>query len=110
MAVRLGQTKTCDFPVHSPFTGQVSDADFLPICKVFEADTDIAILAPIVVKRTGETGNYRVTFIASAANGFEMGKSYNVDVEATKEGITAKARIASFNLEAENAVAARFQV
>lgn len=98
MDVILGQSLTLDFTTTNPLTGQVSDADALPACEVFEDDTDVPILTPLVTKRAILTGNYRVTFIASAANGFEVGKSYNVIASATVAAITAKARIGSFIL------------
>lgn len=98
MDVLLGQPVSLDFTTHDPLTGQVTDADVLPTCEVFENQTDAPILTPVVTKRTGKTGNYRVTFDATIANGFEVGKSYNVIAEATVNGITAKGRIASFIL------------
>jgi len=98
VARKLGESITLDFTTHNPVTGQVQDADALPTSEVFEDATDIAILTPIIVRRVGAIGNYRMTFTASIANGFEVDKSYNVIVTAIVAGITAKARIASFNL------------
>ena len=106
----LGQTITKDFTCHNPVTGQVQDADALPTSEVFEDTTDTPILTPTVTKRVGATGNYRLTFTASAANGFEVDKSYNVIVAATVSGITAKSRVASFNLEKAEAHPAHFRV
>ena len=99
MARKLGESITLDFTTHNPNTGQVQNADFLPTSGVFENATDIPILTPIVTQRVGLVGDYRLTFVASAANGFEVDKSYNVVVTATVNGIMAKSRIASFNLE-----------
>lgn len=96
MDVILEQIVTLDFTTHDPLSGQVSDADVLPNCEVFENTTDTPILTPTVTKRTAKTGDYRVTFTASTTNGFEIGKSYNVISEATVNSITAKARIAAF--------------
>jgi len=96
MDVILGQVATLDFTTHNPLTGQVSDADVLPTTEVFEDDIDIPVLAPIVIRRIARIGDYRVTFAASTANGFEIGKAYNVIVEATVNAITAKARIGAF--------------
>lgn len=98
MDIVLGQSPTFDFTCHDPLTGQVSDADVLPICQVFENDTDVPILIPLVVGRAGLLGNYRVTFAATALNGFEQGKSYNVVVTATVAAVTAKSRIAVFSI------------
>jgi hypothetical protein len=96
---KLGDRITFDFTTHNPVTGQVTDADVIPTCEVFEDDTDIPILTPTVVKRVAKTGNYRLTFLATAANGFELDKSYNVIAIATVAGITAKARVGSFAIE-----------
>jgi hypothetical protein len=98
---RLNEPITLDFTTHNPLTGQVQDADVLPTCQVFEDTTDIPIITPVVTKRVGQTGDYRLTFITSPANGFEVGKSYNVIVSATVGGITAKAELESFNIEQE---------
>ena len=97
---KLNDAITLDFTTHNPLTGQVSDADFLPTCQIFEDTTDVPIITPVVIKRVGQTGDYRVSFITSPANGFEVGKSYNVIVEVTVGGITAKATLETFNIEA----------
>lgn len=111
MEVVIGQTVTQDFTTGNPLTGQVQDADVLPTCQVFEDTTDVPVLTPAVVQRVALVGNYRVTFTASAANGFEVGKAYNVVVQATVAGITAKARIGDFILETATATqAAHFTV
>lgn len=99
MGYVLGNTLTRDFTTENSMTGQVSDADVLPTCEVFEDTTDVPMLTPVVVKRAGLTGNYRVTIAVTTANGFEVGKSYNVIVIATVNGVTAKARILAFNIE-----------
>jgi len=109
MDVILGQQVAVDFTTHNPLTGQVSDADALPTCEVFENTTDIPILTPTPTKRVGKTGNYRVTFEATAANGFEIGKSYNVIVQATVSGVTAKSRVGVFIISA-GVVAARYAI
>ncbi len=112
MSRYLGDTITLDFTLTNPLTGQVSDADVLPnnpSSDVFEDTTDVPIISPVVIKRAGLIGDYRVTFAATSANGFEVGKSYNVIVTATVAGITAKARIASFNIESVN-IGASFKV
>jgi len=110
MARKLGESITLDLTTHNPTTGQMQDTDVLPTSQVFEDATDIAILTPAVTKRVGLTGDYRLTFVASAANGFEVDKSYNVIVEATVEGITAKATLESFNLEAAEVAGRTFRL
>ncbi len=95
MERNLGDAITLDFTTHNPLTGQVSNADALPTSQVFEDNTDAPILTPVVINR-GLVGDYRLTFVASAANGFELSRSYNVVTQAVVNGITAKARIATF--------------
>ncbi len=80
-----------DVCTHVASTGAVSDADSAPTFSVYEEDTDTAILGPTsMTKRTSLTGNYRGSFTASAANGFEAGKWYSVIVSATVSTIAAK--------------------
>lgn len=99
MSRKLGDTITYDFTTHNPATGVVSDADSTPTCEVFEDDNDTAILSPTVTKRTGKTGNYRVSIPATAGNSFSVGSSYNVIITATVNSIQAKSRIAAFTLD-----------
>lgn len=64
--------------------GAAVDADAAPTYDVFEENTDTPILDDqTMTKRTSLTGNYRGSFTASAANGFEAGKWYSVVVTAT---------------------------
>jgi|GEM_PF-3796309 len=98
---KLGDTITFDFTTHNPSTGMVQDADSLPTCKVFKDDNDTAILIPTVVKRVGETGDYRVSVVATSGNGFEVGKTYNVIASATVNTMSAKSRIGIFVLDSK---------
>ena len=82
----------------SASTGAVTDADSAPTFNVFEENSDADIFdvgspspAPSsMTKRAGLTGNYRGSFTASAANGFEAGKWYSVVVSATVGGVAGK--------------------
>jgi len=96
MDVRLEDTAIFDFITRSGSTGAATDADSTPTCEVFEETTDAAILSPTVVKRTGKTGNYRVPVAATNANGFEVGKYYNVVVSATVGSVADKAVVMTF--------------
>lgn len=97
----LGETIIVDF-ITSSATGAAADADSAPTCEVFEDATDTAIVTPTVTKRTGKTGNYRIPIVCTAGNGFEAGKSYNVNVSATIGGVAAKATVKSFILRANS--------
>ena len=99
-----------DFITSSPTTGAAADADSLPACEVFEDATDTAILTPTVTKRTGKTGQYRVPVACTSANGFEVGKSYNVTVSATVGAVAAKAIVQTFQVRAVAVAASQASV
>jgi hypothetical protein len=102
--IPLDEVVHFDICTHAPGTGAVSDADSTPTFSVFEEATDTPILsAQNFTKRTSLTGNYRGTFTASAANGFEAGKWYSVIASATVDSIAAKKNCGSFRVApAEN--------
>jgi hypothetical protein len=80
-----------DVVTSTPATGAAVDADSAPTFDVFEEGTDTPILDDqAMTKRTSLTGNYRGSFTASAANGFEAGKWYSVVVSAIVGGVTGK--------------------
>lgn len=95
-----------DICTHTPSTGAVTDADATPTFDVYEEATDTGLLgATNFTKRTSLTGDYRGTFTASAANGFEAGKWYSVIASATVGGIAAKKNCGSFRVAPAEAVA-----
>jgi hypothetical protein len=98
---KLGDTITKDFVTLNPSTGAAVDADSTPTAAVYEDDTDTGLSGVTVTKRTGLTGDYRVAIAATAGNGFEVGKSYNVIVSATVDGVAAKACVFSFTLDSK---------
>jgi hypothetical protein len=100
MNPELAETVYIDFITSSPTTGAAVDADTLPTAEVFEDATDTAIVTPTITKRTGKTGDYRVPVVCTSANGFEVGKSYNVIVAATVGGVAAKAIVQAFQVRA----------
>lgn len=86
-----------DVCTHDPATGAITDADATPTFDVYEEATDTGLLgATNFTKRTSLTGNYRGTFTASAANGFEAGKWYNVIASAAVNSIAAKTAVLTF--------------
>jgi len=94
----LNDIVTLDF-ITNANTGAAVDADSTPTYEIFEDDNDTPILSGNATKRTSKTGNYRITFTASAANGFENGKYYNVIALATVATIAGKARVSTFKVE-----------
>jgi len=93
----LGETIVLDFVV-SAATGAAADADATPTCAVFEDTTDTPILTPTVTKRTGLSGQYRVTVAATTGNGFEIDKTYNVVVSATVGTVATKGVVGTFQV------------
>jgi hypothetical protein len=79
--------KTFDAVFHDPDTANKHNADSTPVFNVFEDGNDTPILLnQSMTQRGGFTGCYRGTFTPSTANGFEVGKSYNVHVYGTVTG------------------------
>lgn len=92
--------------ISSSSTGAAADADSTPTFAVYEESTDTDIgVGGNMTKRTSLTGNYRGSFTASAANGFEVGKWYNVIGSATIGGIATKGVLKSFRIVLAEAVA-----
>jgi hypothetical protein len=91
MMIPIDEVVHFDVTTHVPSTGAISDADATPTFDVYEEATDTGLLgATNLTKRTSLTGNYRGTFTASAANGFEAGKWYDVVVSATVDSVAGK--------------------
>jgi hypothetical protein len=95
--VAIDEVVHFDFTTRVPGTGAGSDADSTPTFDVYEEANDTGMLgATNATKRTSLTGNYRGTFTASAANGFEAGKWYNVIASATVNSVSDKAVVMRF--------------
>lgn len=86
--------------ISSGATGVAVDADSTPTWEIFEEDTDTAIRSGNFAKRTSKTGDYRGSDTCSAANGYDVGKWYNVVGSATIGGIACKGIIKSFRISA----------
>lgn len=98
MHVSLGATVYLDFVLTHPGTGAAATASSVTV-RVFEDDSDTAIVTPTATERTSQTGNYRVPIVATTANGFEVGKSYNVVADATVASVAGKGVVGSFVVE-----------
>lgn len=75
---------------HTPSTGAGTDADAVPSYRVYEDETGTAILTGNMAKLddANTVGFYSEQITLSAANGFEVGKSYTVYVAAVVGGVT----------------------
>ena len=83
--VTLGNNLTFSICTHDPDTGILTDADNAPAYRVYEDETATAILTgTMTVLDTGNTTGFYTELIAcTTANGFEVGKSYTIYIEAT---------------------------
>ncbi len=71
-------------------TGVLTDADAVPSYRVYEDETGTAILTGSMAKLddANTTGFYSEQITLSAANGFEVGKSYSVYVTAVVNSVS----------------------
>ncbi|MBN1590946.1 MAG: hypothetical protein JW888_15640 [Pirellulales bacterium] len=104
MSVPHGETIHFDVLTHNPKTGAAQDADSTPSWQVFGEVSDIPNLNGAMTKRTGLTGHYKASFGVETINGFGPGKFFQIVVEATVDGVTARTVVMTFRvLAAETA-------
>jgi hypothetical protein len=92
---------------HTFATGALTDADAPPDYRIYEDETGTAILTGTMAKLddASTTGHYSEQVTLSAANGFEVGKSYSVYITAAVSSVTGGA-VRNFQVEAAGATAA----
>jgi len=106
MNIPLDEVIYFDIVTSNPTTGAAQDADSTPTFEVFEESTDTDIgVGGNFTKRTSKTGNYRGSFTISAANGFEVGKWYNIIASATVDTIDAKSPVKNFRVVLAESIA-----
>lgn len=88
--VALGSDFTFTITTHDPTTAALTDADAAPTYRIYEEETAVPILngTMAILDNAGTTGFYSEEIAATAANGFEVGLSYNIYIEATVGGTT----------------------
>lgn len=88
--VTLGNNLTFTIVTHDPDTGVLTDADSAPAYRIYEDETSTPILTGTMTKLddANTTGFYSELIACTTANGFEIGKSYNVYIEATVDSDT----------------------
>lgn len=95
--VPLGTTvQTEDLFTFHPTTNVLTNADSIPTCSIYEDNNDTPMSTANMTLRTGQTGHYRFSFQATAANGYELGKWYNVVCQAQVAGLVNKYDLAHF--------------
>jgi hypothetical protein len=93
-----------DFAVQDPATGEIVDADSLPTVEIFEDGGANPIRTPTPAKRDTDTpGQYTFSDTLSAANGYEVGKTYVVYAKATV-GVAGGNVIMQFKIKATSPV------
>jgi hypothetical protein len=85
----IDDTLTFSVNTHTPSTGAAVDADSAPTYRIYEDETGAAILTGTMslLDDANTTGFYSEQITLSAANGLEVGKSYNIRVSATVGGV-----------------------
>ena len=89
-SVTLEDNLTFSITCHDPDTGILTDADAAPAYRIYEDETETAILTGTMAKidDVNTTGFYTELIACTTANGFEDGKTYSVYIEAIVDGDT----------------------
>ena len=98
-SIKLEETRRFGFTTTRFSSGAAYDATGTPVAIVIE-DGVALVYAPTVEKIAATTGLYCVPVAATAANGFEVGKSYSIYVTATVDGVAAAGRVVDFAVRA----------
>jgi hypothetical protein len=87
-AVRLNENLTFSITTHDPDTGVLTDADAAPTYRIYEEDTEIAILSGSMDLFDGlnTTGFYLKKIAITTANRFATRKSYTIYITAIVQG------------------------
>lgn len=89
-------------------TGNAFDATGTPTYRIYEASTDTPVLTGnfALIDDPNTVGAYSATVTLSAANGFEVGKTYGVYAKATVDGVLAANFLYSMIVRADPGTAA----
>jgi len=109
MNLPLDEVLHFDATTRNPLTGAIMDADSTPTWAAYEEDTDTAIQSGSMTKRTSLTGRYRGSVTCSAANGFEVGKWYSIQVAATVGAVADVIEVHKFRLVAAEGTVGRIE-
>ena len=88
--VYIGHNLTFSISTHDPDTGELTNADFAPLWRLYEDETVVPILNGnmAALDAVNTTGFYTELIACTLGNGFEHGKSYTIYIEATVDGDT----------------------
>lgn len=102
--VYIGHYLTFSICTHDPDTGELDDADFAPLWRLYEDET----VAPILngnmatLDAVNTMGFYTERVHCSLVNGFEHGKSYTIYIEAQVDGDTGGIALSFRTITAPN--------
>ena len=88
--VLLEDNVTFGICTHDPDTGVLTDADAVPSYRVYEDENATPISGGDMAKLddSNTVGFYTAQIACTKRNGFEVGKSYNIYIEATVDSDT----------------------
>jgi len=91
MTVQIDDVHTIYLAASQFSTGNALDATGTPAYRIYEGTTDTPILTGnfALLDDPNTTGAYAANITLSAANGFEVGKTYGVYAKATVDGVAA---------------------
>jgi hypothetical protein len=86
----INDVLTFSVNTHSFSTGVATNADSVPTYRVYEDNTQTPLLTGLmsVFDPGNAVGQYVAQITLSAANGFEVGKTYTIRIAATVSGVT----------------------
>lgn len=82
---KLGDDLVFSICTHDPDTGILTDADSAPSYRIYEDETETSILTGSMAKLddSDTTGFYTELIACTTGNGYEIGKTYTIYIEAT---------------------------
>jgi hypothetical protein len=93
--VELDDNLVFSITTHDPDTGVLTDASSAPVYWIYEEETAVSINASTPnsdsmakLDDANTTGFYTESIACTTANGYEVGKSYTIYIEATVDGDT----------------------
>lgn len=99
---KIGDVVTFTANTHSPTTGAATDADSVPVYRVYENETGAPLLtgSMMLLDSDNTDGFYSEQITLSEASGFEKGKTYTVYIGAAVGGVAGSVAH-KFQIEAE---------
>ncbi len=84
----IGDNLVFSICTHDPDTGVLTDAGSAPEYWVYEEENTTEILTGNMAKFDSKTGHYTELIAVTTGNGFEVGKTYTIFIDATVDSDT----------------------